>query len=61
MVSSSSRESRTSTSMVIIALVIALGVVGAVTVTVLVIQYAEAVGCKNSLAFNASKGRCFRG
>ena len=23
-------------------------------------QQAEAVGCKNSIAFNASKGRCFQ-
>ena len=64
---SSSQEGRTNASMVIIALVLALGVVGAVTVTVFIIQQAEAAGCINSnapgggsVAFNASKGKCFR-
>jgi hypothetical protein len=55
----SSKEGRTTTSRVIIAIVIALGLMGAVAVTVFVIQEAEARGCKTSTAFNASKGRCF--
>ena len=46
--------------MVIIALVLALGVVGALTVTILIIQIAEARGCPlTTPAANASKGRCF--
>jgi hypothetical protein len=46
--------------MVIIALVVALGVMGAVAITVVIIQQAEAAGCKSSIAVNASKGRCLR-
>jgi hypothetical protein len=52
--------------MVVIALVVALGVLGAVAITVVVIiQQVEARGCVNpnapaggSIAVNASKGRC---
>jgi hypothetical protein len=64
--SSSSREARTNTSRVIIAIVIALGLMGAVAVTVFVIQQVEAAqGCDpagrpvGTPAINASKGRCF--
>ena len=56
----SGQEGRTTASMVIIALVIALGVIGAVAITVVIIQQAEAVGCKRSIAANASQGRCIR-
>jgi hypothetical protein len=57
-----SKEGRTTTSKVVIAIVIALGLMGAVAVTVVIIQQAEAKGCIgnniNSRAFNASLGRC---
>jgi TRAP-type mannitol/chloroaromatic compound transport system permease large subunit len=47
----------------IIALVAALALLGVVVGTVLVTiplqQEAEARGCKTSIAFNASQGRCF--
>jgi hypothetical protein len=60
MAGSSAREARTSTSMVIIALVVALGVVGAITVTIVIIQIAEARGCSGTNpALNRSQGRCF--
>jgi hypothetical protein len=55
----SSHQGRMSASRVIIAIVLALGLMGAVAVTIFVIQEAEARGCKSSLAINASKGRCF--
>ena len=48
----------------LIALVTALALFGVVAVTVattMQLQEAEAIGCKTSTAFNASKGRCFRG
>jgi hypothetical protein len=56
---------KTTKSIVIIAIVAALAVLGIVVLTVTVTipmqqQQAEAVGCKNSIAFNASKGRCFQ-
>lgn len=59
----SSQEPRTNTSRVIIARILALGLMGAVAVTVVIIQQAEAAGCPlTSKAANASKGRCvFRG
>jgi len=57
----SSQEGRTRVSMVIIALVLALGLMGAVVVTVFIIQQAEAAGCRTSVAANASKGRCIKG
>jgi hypothetical protein len=51
----------TTTSMAIIAIVAALALLGVVVVTVVTIsQEAEARGCNRSVAFNASKGRCFR-
>ena len=56
-----SQKTRT-TSYAIIAIVAALALLGVVAITVVTIpqqQEAEAVGCKNSIAFNASKGRCF--
>jgi hypothetical protein len=43
----SSKEGRTTTSKVIIATVIVLGLMGAVAVTVFIIQEAEARGCKH--------------
>jgi hypothetical protein len=56
----------TSTSMAIIAIVAALGLLGVVVVTIVTIPLQEAeAGCErgaaSSTAFNASKGRCFRG
>jgi hypothetical protein len=57
----SSKEERTTTSRVIIAIVIALGLLGVVAVTIVTIQIAEARGCSGTTpAANASKGRCFR-
>ena len=56
-----SREEK-NVSIAIIAVVAALGLLGVVVVTVVTItQEAEAAGCRTSTAFNASKGRCFRG
>jgi hypothetical protein len=50
----------TTMSITIIAIVAALALLGVVVVTVVTIsQEAEARGCKHSVAFNASKGRCF--
>ena len=46
----------------VIAIVAALAMFGVVAITIVSIpslQEAEAVGCKSSTAFNASKGRCF--
>ncbi|MDQ3903759.1 MAG: hypothetical protein M3247_08990 [Thermoproteota archaeon] len=52
-------------SYAVIAIVAALASLGVVAVTIVTIslrqQEAEAIGCKSSQAFNASKGRCFRG
>jgi hypothetical protein len=54
---------KTSTiSIAIIAIVAALALLGVVVITIVTIplqQEAEARGCKHSVAFNASKGRCF--
>jgi predicted transcriptional regulator len=48
------------TTWALIAIISALGVVGVVAVdTIEIVQDAEA-GCKSSIPFNASKGRCFR-
>lgn len=50
-----------SQTLVIFALVAALGLVTVVAVNImLTAQEAEAAGCKTSVAVNASKGRCFR-
>ena len=57
-------QKTTAESYVVIAIVAALALFGVVAVTIVTIslqqQQAEAVGCKNSKAFNASKGRCFQ-
>ena len=56
-----SQKTTTTTSMAIIAIVAALALLGIVAITVVSIplqQEAEALGCNNSIAFNASKGRC---
>ena len=48
-------------TLVIFALVAALGLVTGVAVNViLTMQEAEAAGCRTSQAVNASKGRCIR-
>ena len=50
------------TSLALIAIISALGLVGVIAVdTISIVQDAEAAGCKNSIAFNASQGRCFKG
>jgi hypothetical protein len=53
---------KTTVPYAVIAIVAALALLGVVAITVVTIpqQQAEAVGCKNSIAFNASKGRCFQ-
>jgi hypothetical protein len=63
----SSQEERTTTSRVIIAIIVALGLMGVVAITIFVIQQAEARGCINpnapaggGIAANASQGRCVR-
>ena len=49
-------------SLQLVALILALGVLGILVAdTITAIQQAEAQGCRTSQAFNASKGRCFRG
>jgi hypothetical protein len=49
-------------TLVIFALVAALGLVTVVAVDVmLTMQEAEARGCRTSQAVNASQGRCFKG
>jgi hypothetical protein len=54
----SSREER-NVSIVIIAIVIALGLLGAVAITLVIIQHAEARECPvGTPAGNASKTRC---
>jgi hypothetical protein len=51
----------TESTMVLFALVAALGLVTVVAVDIiLTAQEAEAKGCRTSTAFNASKGRCLR-
>ena len=49
------------TTLAIIAIVAALGLLGVVVVESISIpqHQAEARGCNNGIAFNASKGRCF--
>jgi Flp pilus assembly pilin Flp len=55
---------KTTVPYAVIAIVVALGLLGVVVLTVTVIiplqQQAEARGCKSSVPFNASKGRCFQ-
>lgn len=52
----------TATPYAVIAIVAALAVLGVVVITIVTIplQQAEARGCKSSIPFNASKGRCFQ-
>jgi hypothetical protein len=49
------------TTLAIIAIVAALGLLGLVVVESISIpqQQADARGCNNGVAFNASQGRCF--
>jgi hypothetical protein len=50
------------TTFVVIAIVAALALLGVVAITLATIplqQQAEAAGCNNGRAFNASQGRCF--
>jgi hypothetical protein len=48
------------TAIAVIAIVAALALLAVVVLTVVTIsQEAEARGCKSSIPFNASKGRCF--
>ena len=50
------------TTLALIAIIAVLGLIGVVTVdTIEIVRDAEAAGCKNSIAFNASKGRFFKG
>ena len=52
----------TQTAIVLFALVAAFGLVTVVAVDIiLTAQEAEAAGCRTGVAFNASKGRCFKG
>jgi len=47
--------------MTLIAIVSVMGLVGVVAIDVINIsQEAEGVGCPNSIAVNASKGRCIK-
>ena len=49
------------TTLALIAIISALGILGVLAVdTISIVQDAEAKGCPNSIAFNASQGRCFR-
>jgi hypothetical protein len=49
------------TTLAIIAIVAALGLLGIIVMESISIpqQQANAAGCTNGVAFNASKGRCF--
>ena len=52
----------TNSTLVIFAIIAALGLVTVVAVDIIfTAQEAEAIGCNNSRAFNASQGRCFKG
>jgi len=46
-------------TLVIIAMVAALGLLGVMAVDYFTLQKVDARGCTNGIAFNASKGRCF--
>jgi hypothetical protein len=50
------------TSIAVIAIIAALGLLGvmAITIVTLPLQQAEAKGCKNPIAVNASQGRCLK-
>jgi hypothetical protein len=60
----SSPEERTTTSRVIIAIIVALGLMGVVAITIFVIQQAEARGCAlnpgggGGFGINKSQGKC---
>lgn len=48
------------TTLALIAIISALGLVGVVAVdTMDIVQNVEGKGCPNSIAVNASQGRCF--
>jgi hypothetical protein len=48
-------------TLIIFALAAALGLIGAVAVNIILTsEEAEAIGCNNSVAANASKGRCIK-
>jgi hypothetical protein len=49
------------TPLAIIAIIAALGLLGIIVLESISIpqQQADAAGCNNGIAFNASKGRCF--
>jgi hypothetical protein len=50
----------TTSPLAFVALILALGVLGIVVAdTIIALQEAEAKGCRTSVAFNASQGRCF--
>jgi hypothetical protein len=50
------------TVVVLFAIATIFGLVGVVVIdSILTTQEAEAAGCKNGVAFNASQGRCFKG
>jgi hypothetical protein len=52
----------TETMLAMFAIAVALGLVGVLVIETVILpqqQQAEAKGCQNSIAFNASKGRCF--
>jgi hypothetical protein len=52
----------TNSTLVIFAIIAALGLVTVVAVDImLTTQEAEAAGCNNGIAFNASKGKSFKG
>jgi hypothetical protein len=49
------------TTLALIAIILALGLVGVVAVdTISIVQDVKAKGCPNSVAVNASQGRCIR-
>ena len=48
-------------TLAIFAIIAILGLIGVIAVeSISISQQASAIGCRNSQAFNASKGRCFR-
>jgi hypothetical protein len=54
------QKTTTTTSILIIAIVAALGLVGVVAITIVTIpQQAEAVGCRNPIAFSKTRELCF--
>lgn len=47
-------------TLALISIVAAIGLIGVVAIDIVTpLQDAEARGCNNGVAFNASKGRCF--